>query len=108
MLSDPPSIANISSTGPRPCLRQQTRPLFVWWAQELEGYFEDTVNYNRGVMVLDVYQPSMSLTVRKEIDPLQWTEISGNIGGFLGKCSARQVRSPSSGLIGYFFFTLFL
>ena len=35
---------------------------------------------------MNVLQPSLTDTIREEIDPLEWTELLGNIGGTWGEC----------------------
>lgn len=41
--------------------------------------------YERGALLLEVHQPFMSHTVRREIDPLQWAELVDHLGGAMGE-----------------------
>lgn len=34
---------------------------------------------------MHIWQPSLTHTIRKEIDPLEWAEIMGSIGGTWGE-----------------------
>lgn len=47
------------------------------------------VNEIHGVVLLKVSKPRLSYTVRKEIHPLEWAEIFGNIGGCWGEYRLR-------------------
>lgn len=38
-----------------------------------------------GFMFVDLFQPQLSRTVRKEIDSFEWTELVGNVGGTWGE-----------------------
>ncbi|CAN0431922.1 unnamed protein product [Ascophyllum nodosum] len=41
----------------------------------------DALTYDKGHFFMNVLQPSLTDTIREEIDPLEWTELLGNIGG---------------------------
>lgn len=41
-------------------------------------------------MFMQIWQPGLSHTVRKEIDPLEWAEIVGNLGGAWGERRVEQ------------------
>lgn len=47
-------------------------------------------------MSMHIWQPSLSHTVRKEIDPLEWAEIVGNLGGAWGEREIEQHRRAFS------------
>lgn len=42
--------------------------------------------FNMGVIYLDLSQPALTHTVQEAVDPLEWTELMGNIGGTWGRC----------------------
>lgn len=37
------------------------------------------------VMLVEILQPGLTHTIRKEVDPLEWAEILGNLGGAWGE-----------------------
>lgn len=47
---------------------------------EVRSYTQDTA-----VMLLEILQPDLTHTVRKEVDPLEWAELLGSIGGTWGE-----------------------
>lgn len=67
--------------------------------QTEDGIFPSAVDFDRGLLPLLLYQPRLSKTVQREIDPLQWTEIVGNVGGLWGEFqSMKTVMSHSLSL----------
>lgn len=103
-----PLLAQAPPISTRRSLRSLICPLLVRPLQNSDGYYSYVVDYGRGIMLLDMYQPSMSKIVRREIDPLEWTEIFGNVGGFWGECfRALTGGSPPSGVVCRFSFTPF-
>ena len=46
----------------------------------------EALSSERGHLLMKVLQPSLTNTIRAEIDPLEWTELLGNIGGIWGEC----------------------
>lgn len=50
-----------------------------------DGLFPSVLEFDVAVLPFLLIQPSLSKTVQMEIDPLQWTEIVGNIGGLWGE-----------------------
>ena len=46
----------------------------------------ETPSSERGHLLIKVLQPSLTHTIRAEIDPLEWAELLGNIGGIWGEC----------------------
>lgn len=51
----------------------------------VDGLFSDPSSQDQGKWMLDLFQPDLSHTVRKEIDPLEWTELIGSVGGTWGE-----------------------
>lgn len=52
---------------------------------QVGGGLTITAGHDVGVVIVDLYQPALTHTVRKEVDPLEWTELVGNIGGTCGE-----------------------
>lgn len=58
--------------------------------QDPSGLFgNSTFEFGVGTLVLMVYQPALSHTIRKAIDPLEPLELLGNIGGMWGATQNR-------------------
>ena len=47
--------------------------------------WDDEYDQDVAIMFMSIWQPSLTHTIRKEVDPLEWGEILGNIGGTWGK-----------------------
>lgn len=48
-------------------------------------YGGEVFDFDMALMLVDLYQPELTHTLRKEIDPLEWAELIGNIGGTWGE-----------------------
>lgn len=42
------------------------------------------------ILFMEILQPDLTHTIRKEVDPLEWAELLGSIGGTWGELEVRQ------------------
>ena len=53
------------------------------------GMTNETYPVDKAYMFMDVLQPALTHTIRREVDPLEWAELVGSIGGTWGEWKSR-------------------
>ena len=50
-----------------------------------DGMTNETYIVDKAYMVMHVLQPALTHIIRREVDPLEWAELVGSIGGTWGE-----------------------